>query len=161
MKKILSILPFAVVLLFAVSATAGTQFIVVPGGPKTINVMKWRGDWAAGNKYHEGQTVHFDGSSFVCIHPHNSSNSNTPPNILSNIAARVNFPCCTMSGKISGKSKELIPMPRAIIKVTRGHLTDRRNFQCLGKSIVTKSMPPAKVATLCNQTNVFPTCTIE
>ncbi len=80
MKKTTSILAMVIIFLFAVSVFAKDRYIVVPlGSTKTLSVMKWLGDWALEISYKEGQTVQFEGSSYVCITSHYSDANNSPP----------------------------------------------------------------------------------
>ena len=75
MKKTLSILILAVVMLFAVSAIAHdkNKVVVIPlTGKKTVNVANFTGTWQSSTTYLAGQTVQIDGSTYVATVTHTS-----------------------------------------------------------------------------------------
>ena len=79
MRKALSVLTVASLLLFAVSAMAADRVVVIPlGGAK--HYMYWQGDWAADSIYKVGDAVHMDGSSYMCTAEHMSTADDFPPN---------------------------------------------------------------------------------
>lgn len=52
-----------------------------PGGEdmsSAVEVGVWRGAWAAGISHNENDLVRHEGSTYVCVNPHTSSNSNKP-----------------------------------------------------------------------------------
>ena len=63
MRKVLSILILATVLLYAMPVMSQQKVVVIPlGGAK--NYMYWQGDWSVDTLYKVGDAVHVDGVVF-------------------------------------------------------------------------------------------------
>ncbi len=78
MKHKLVCLALTFVLFVAISAAAHDKVIVLPLDIKK-HYMYWQGDWKTNTSYKVGDAVHMDGSSYMCIFEHNSSNADYPP----------------------------------------------------------------------------------
>jgi len=78
MNKWLSIMTLAAALMFAAAAIAENRVVVIPlGGDE--HYMYWQGEWKADTAYKVGDAVHMDGSSYMCIAKHISTETNFPP----------------------------------------------------------------------------------
>ncbi len=78
MRIILFVICLSVFCISNSTVFAADKIVVIPlGGAK--NFMYWQGEWSlAGENYKIGDGVQYEGSSFVCVEAHTSSDS-TPP----------------------------------------------------------------------------------
>lgn len=74
------IVPVSLFFLF-LSTPSFANTVIIPLG-KTTNIqasINWKGEWAGGTDYLEGDAVQYQGSSYLCLQVHTSDGTDYPP----------------------------------------------------------------------------------
>ena len=79
MKKSLTIIILGIGIILASSALAADDGVIIIPIRAGDRYMYWQGDWVAGTPYKIGDAVHMDGSTYMCITKHTSSDHDYPP----------------------------------------------------------------------------------